>query len=584
MIKTYRGTGLALLAAAAVLTGAASGRAAEAGGTGLGEALDGVRQQTIERLIQHHLEMYEKHLESRDWMARAMAVIGLARIDDPRMTERLFKVLDEDELPVVRVYAWEGLHARYGSLDEAQRTRWIAAGRKLIAEGHLRGDLRVGLVRAIIPQGCTEVNRALFRELFAKTNSMDSSDIRTLNAMRDALYHWHDRDLCRDLVGAMKNLDSLFRAEYVLGYVKWRPSKTAEDFAPEGSRVLLREVQPMWQKAFEAADADDWEPRPVDPYEGDSPVLPKAEKIEDPSDRKWRQDLELTRFRLDHLDVSLLVDSTGSMTPVVRWVQRDVAKLMRAFYLISQEPRLAIIFYRDHGDDYVVKPFPFTSNADALARAVRTIDAEGGGDKPEAVYEAIALALTKQKWSSGHYARRIVVIVGDAPPHPEMRSKIEKLVTAAAKQKFRFFCLKVRSKYTAGLLDDFDKIAEWGNGASIWAEFAADPFPDIEYPSLVKGAKRPDSARTWRATQTLAGTALPTPKDSPCRQLLREIVRTAIPEGYRVKTEPFVDTLLEYLEQHIPEKRWPFGPAEPIQTHHHKHRHRPDVPFDPQKR
>jgi len=583
MAKVYRRVGLAMLAAAGLWALPAPARAAEAGATGLRGALGGVRQQTIERLIEHHLEMYEKHLESRDWMARAMAVIGLARIDDPRMTARLFQVLDEDEQPVVRTYAWEGLHARYTSLTADERARWVTAGRKLLAGGHLRGDLRVGLVRAIIPEGPTDTNRALVRELFAKTNAMDSSDIRTLDAMRDALYHWHDRDLCRDLIGAMNSLDNVFRAEHVLGYIKWRPDKTADDFAPEGSTALLRAVQPMWQKAFEAAEADAWESRPAKPYEGDSLVLPKAETIEDPSDRKWRHDLELTRFRLDHLDVSLLVDSTGSMTPVVRWVQRDVAKLMRAFYLISKEPRLAIIFYRDHGDEYVVKPFPFTGNADVLARAVRRIEAKGGGDQPEAVFEALATALTKQKWSSGHYARRIVVLVGDAPAHAETRPDIEKLVTAAAKQQFRFFCLKVRSKYTAGLLEDFDTIAEWGNGESIWAEFVADPFPDIEYPHLVAKGNRPTTARSWQATQALTGTARPTPPDAPCRQLLREIVRTAIPEVYRVKTEPFVNTLLEYLEPYVPEKRPAFGPASPIRRDHTKH-HKPDVPFDPQKR
>jgi hypothetical protein len=598
MDRPYRGAkstfrpALFLVAAGLVAALAAADAGAAAAGPAespdapapAGPGLGSIREQTIERLILHHLEMYGKHLKSPDWMARAMAVIGLARIDDPRITDQLFAVLAEDKLPVVRVYAWEGLHARFGSLDADQRARWVRAGKDLLAKGHLRGDLRAGLVRALIPDGPTEANLALLRHLFAHTNSMDASDMRTLEAMRDALYHWRPKALCRDLVGAMGQLDTLFRAEYVMGYQKWRPSQASDTFAPKGSAVLLSEVRALWQKAFDAAGDEHFQPYPAKPYEGKSTVLPPAEKITDPSDPKWRQDLELTRFRLDHLDVTLLVDSTGSMTPVIRWVQRDVAKLMRAFYLISQEPRLAIIFYRDRGDEYVVRPFPFTSNADALARAIRKIEAKGGGDEPEAVYDGLLHALTQQKWSSGHYARRIVVVVGDAPPHDYHMKDVEKLVEAAAKKDFRFFCLKVRGQYTAGNLMPFDKIAEWGDGESIWAQFYDDPFPGIDTPDLVKERSAPATARGWRNTQSLVGVARPTPPDAPCRQLVRAIVRTAIPEVYQAKTEPFVDTLLEYLEQEVPERRTPFGPVEPDRHGPGPHRPRDEKPFDPQAR
>jgi len=162
---------------------------------------------------------------------------------------------------------------------------------------------------------------------------------------------------------------------------------------------------------------------------------------------------------------------------------------------------------------------------------------------------------------------------------------LEKLVTAAAKNQFQFFCLKVRGKYTAASLTHFDKIAEWGNGEAIWAEFYDDRFPEIEYPDLVKRGKRPRIARTWDAQQALAGVADPAPRDDPCRQLVREIVRTAIPKVYRYKTAPFVDTLLEYLEKYVPEQRQSFGPVEEVPEHPHKHHKRRDEkPFDPQAR
>jgi len=63
----------------------------------------------------------------------------------------------------------------------------------------------------------------------------------------------------------------------------------------------------------------------------------------------------------------------------------------------------------------------------------------------------------------------------------------------------------------------------------------------------------------WQPPRCFGEVAEPTPPDGPYRQLVREIVRTAIPKGYRDKTKPFVDTLLEHLEVYVPERRQPFA-------------------------
>jgi len=585
---TCRATlGFSLAFLAALILAACAPMAESATSAGAGESIrdPAVRKTAADRLVEHYLEMYSKHLKSRDWMARTMAVIGLARIDDPRITERLFEVLDKDKLPLVRVYVWEALHSRLGSLDETQRGRWVRTGKTLLGKGLLRGDLRVGLIRAVAPDGPTDENRRLFRHLFEKTNSMDSSDMRTLAAMRDVLAQWRDRTLIADLISVMANLDCVFRAEYVLGGLPWAVPTRANSFGKEGTAVLCSKTQEMWAKALDGVGEDGFRADRMDPYNGPSSVIPAAEKITDPGDAKWRKELELTRFTLDHLDVTLAVDSTGSMMPVIRWVQRDVIKLMRAFYLISYEPRLGIVFYRDHGDTYVVKPFPFTSNAEALSRAIRGIDAKGGADLPEAVYDALVTALTKQKWSSSHYARRIVVVVGDAPPHPDTMGEIEKMVRAAAEKNFNFFCLKVRDRFTAGDLNDFDRIAEWGKGRSLWAEFRDERFPDLESLDVAGRDRRVAKAMVWDPPRYFGEVADPTGPDGPYRKLVREIVRTAIPKGYRDKTNPFVDTLLEYLETYVPESRQPFAPwEEEDRPGPGKHRREKAEPFDPQTR
>jgi len=512
-----------------------------------------VRAKAIDTLVTHYLEMYGEHLKRPDWMARAMAVIGLAEIDDPRITARLIEVLDGDKLPLVRVYAWEALQARLPSLTPDQQAHWLKTGKTLLRQNHLRGDLRVGLVRAMAREGPTDENRKLFATLFQHTNSVDASDIRTLDVMRDTLARWRDPALVKALIASMADLDCIFRAEYVLQGLPWAPKEKAVSFFSEGSDALCEKTQALWVRALAEAGPKALEPKPAPRYKGPSPVIPAPEKIADPAAKRWRQDLELVRFKLDHLDVAMLVDSTGSMKPVIRWIQRDVTKLMQAFHLISNEPRLAIVFYRDHGDVYVTRVYPFTGQAEALERAIQGVTADGGGDEPEAVREAMAAALGQQKWSGGEFARRIVVLVGDAPPHPETMDDVRRLVTTAAGQDFRFFCLKVRDKYTAGDLEEFDRIARWGNGLAFWTEFEDEAVGDFSMRSkkdraMINGidaAQRPEA---------ICGVADPETAD-PYRQLVRAIIRTAVPDAYERKTKPFVDTLLEYLETPVPEER-----------------------------
>jgi hypothetical protein len=80
--------------------------------------------------------------------------------------------------------------------------------------------------------------------------------------------------------------------------------------------------------------------------------------------------------------------------------------------------RLAVVEYRDHPplDPLVYRVHPFT---DDLTQAQQTINklkpGGGGGDGPESVLDGVVAACRELAW--GPDARRIAVLVGDAPPH-----------------------------------------------------------------------------------------------------------------------------------------------------------------------
>ena len=64
------------------------------------------------------------------------------------------------------------------------------------------------------------------------------------------------------------------------------------------------------------------------------------------------------------------------------------------------------------------------------------LKARGGGDWPESVNEALDVAVNKLQWTTGGDTRRIVFLVGDAPPHMDYAQDTKYPVTlSVAKQK-----------------------------------------------------------------------------------------------------------------------------------------------------
>ncbi len=510
-----------------------------------------IREKSIEKLVAHYADLYGHYLASRDWIARAMAVLGLGRIDAPLTSRKLVEVMTGDEKPVVRVFAWEALHARLESLTEKQEEVWATTGRDLTLQNHLRGDLRTGLLKYVGPEGPTEENRKLFLHVFKTTNALVPADIRTLETLRDLLAGWADVALARALVEAMGDHDRAYRAEFLL--------RGLDDTVPEARTHVNLGSTRMWQKTRTewVQQLREWRRRPprtrvLPPYFGDDHILPKAETITDPADPIWRKDLELPRFKLDHLDVSLAVDSTGSMGSVIDWVKRDVAKMMRALALLSYEPRIGITLYRDRGDAYVVQTSPLTDRVDLLTRAIADARAHGGGDRPEAVYEALRAVITKQRWSSGHYARWVVVLVGDAPPHAETMDKLKTLVTRAAEKGYRFFCVKCGVAQRG--LPEFDQIARWGKGRSLAADFSNRVGPGRRV------VRDPRTGRPVLIPLPQVEIAKAADADGPYRRVIREVVQVAMPEAYLDRLDPFMSVFLQYAEEPTEEERAPFGP------------------------
>ncbi|MBK8260483.1 MAG: VWA domain-containing protein [Nannocystis sp.] len=116
-----------------------------------------------------------------------------------------------------------------------------------------------------------------------------------------------------------------------------------------------------------------------------------------------------------------MIDTTGSMSDELSYLQAEVADVIhdvREKVGQSVKIRLSVNFYRDHGDAYVVRKFPFTEDIDAAIADLGAQSADGGGDFPEAVVEALDAAVFESEWSASARSR-LCFLVLDAPPHAE---------------------------------------------------------------------------------------------------------------------------------------------------------------------
>jgi hypothetical protein len=107
------------------------------------------------------------------------------------------------------------------------------------------------------------------------------------------------------------------------------------------------------------------------------------------------------------------------MGPLIEGAKRKIWSI--ATSIVDTHPdaeiRMGLVAYRDIGDEYVTKVFPLTMDIQDLYANLLELRARGGGDWPESVNEALHVGVTKLIWTQGDDVRRIMFLVGDAPPH-----------------------------------------------------------------------------------------------------------------------------------------------------------------------
>lgn len=138
-----------------------------------------------------------------------------------------------------------------------------------------------------------------------------------------------------------------------------------------------------------------------------------------------------------NIELAFVIDATGSMGDELEFLKKDLKSVIQKVQENNSAAKISTgtVFYRDQGDEYVVKHSGFTKNINETLSFIKQQKASGGGDYPEAVHTALNTALNELQWSSVAKTR-ILFLLLDAPPHhkPEIIKEIHESTKKAAQK------------------------------------------------------------------------------------------------------------------------------------------------------
>lgn len=127
------------------------------------------------------------------------------------------------------------------------------------------------------------------------------------------------------------------------------------------------------------------------------------------------------------VEVCFVLDTTGSMKNLIQGAKDKIWSIANELVTAKPTPNIkfGLVAYRDRGDAYVTKVTDLSDDIDAIYEHLMAFQANGGGDAPESVNQALHDAVTKMSWSKGRRVLKLVFLVGDAPPHMDFADDIK---------------------------------------------------------------------------------------------------------------------------------------------------------------
>lgn len=205
------------------------------------------------------------------------------------------------------------------------------------------------------------------------------------------------------------------------------------------------------------------------------------------------------------VEVVFVLDTTGSMGGLIQAAKEKIWSIATTMASAQPAPeiRMGLIAYRDRGDAYVTRVVDLSSDLDSVYAALMEFQADGGGDGPESVNQALRESVENIHWSQEGQVYKTVFLVGDAPPHTDYRDEPQypQILQNAAQR---------------GIVINTVQCGQWAETQQTWQQIA----------SLGKG-------EYFQVDQAGSAVAIATPYDKKLAELSEKLDKTRLYYGSR---------------------------------------------------
>ena len=216
-----------------------------------------------------------------------------------------------------------------------------------------------------------------------------------------------------------------------------------------------------------------------------------------------KKDKKTAKKEKEKIEVCFVLDTTGSMGGLIEGAKQKIWSIANEILASKPTPdlKIGLIGYRDRKDAYVTKTYDLSEDIDDIYAKLMKFQAQGGGDTPESVNQAIHEAVTKMKWDKDRKVLKMIFLVGDAPPHMDYQDDV----------KYPAVCAKAAKN---DIIINTVQCGNMGSTTPIWKEIAK--LAEGDYVAIA---------------QSGGVAAISTPVDAKIAELNRELGGTVVAYG-----------------------------------------------------
>jgi Mg-chelatase subunit ChlD len=190
------------------------------------------------------------------------------------------------------------------------------------------------------------------------------------------------------------------------------------------------------------------------------PMIQKAQALQ------TVQNTAVTAAQSHRIDVVFVLDTTSSMSGLIQAAKEKIWSIATSMASAQENPdiRMGLVAFRDRGDAYITRVYDLSSDLDSMYASLMDFSAQGGGDGPESVNQALYDAVHDMSWSGADNTYKVVFLVGDAPPHMDYHNDVKYPVTLEEARRKGIVVNAIQSGQHQHTRPDWQQIAALGQG------------------------------------------------------------------------------------------------------------------------